>query len=398
VRRGRQEVTPFRSTLRLRPALLLLGALGGGACDAPTPAAEPVSARAFALSSLDDEELALLPRALLDRPIQPPTAPTPATSAIPEWDRPFLKGLDSKRSYSVGTASRGYLVNAVEMPRDLPYLRPRPTAIRKDALWGTQEMVGLVIRVAKKVADVWPGSELWAGDFSSRHGGDLTNHASHNSGRDVDLAFYMRDRAGRMADSARMLPIAASGRARWTELDFDVPRNWALVEAMVRDPNVQVQYIFIAKHLEALLVAHAKRTGVDPAVVERVATVLREPVHAANHEDHYHVRLYCALHERVEGCVNYGVTHTWADHYDKAISERVGEALPFLRTGGPREIRYAVTRIVRLRARGASEHLEPLLKHRDETVRALAEDAIAFLDGRRTPPRWSHLTEEDPGE
>ncbi len=366
-------------------------------CTPSSPSSARDALRGRGVARLVVGDLALLPRAVLDRPVQP-VADAPAGAEIPEWERPFLRRLDVRRSYSLGTASRGYLVGGVPMPRDLPYLRPRVTAVRKNALWGTTETVALLVRVAKKVADGWPGSELWAGDISGPHGGDLSGHASHNSGRDVDLAFYMRDEAGRMADSARMLPIGNSGKARWGTLRFDVPRNWALVEAMIRDPHVQVQYVFVAHHLEALLLAHAQRQEVDPQVIERVKAVLREPLHAANHEDHFHIRLYCALHERVEGCVNYGVQHAWADSHREAIAQRVGEALPFLRTGRPREIRYAITRIVRLRARGAAAHLRPLLAHANDTVKALATDAIAFLEGRRTPPRWSHLTEEDPGE
>ena len=76
----------------------------------------------------------------------------------------------------------------------------------------------------------------------------------------------------------------------------------------------------------------------------------------------------------------------------------MGEVLPFLTSGGPGEIAYAITRIVRLRVRAAVEHLEPLTIYPDPEVARLASDAVAFLEGRRTPPAWSHLTEEDPGE
>lgn len=379
----------------LRKLVGLTLAAGLSACPKDAPRApEPLSA--LALAPLDVGDAGLLPRAVLDRPA---VAVAPRdTPSIPDWDRPFLRGLAADKSYSIGTASRGYLVTAIPMPEDLPFLRPRPTAVRKDALWGTAEMVGLVVRVARQVADQWPGSELWAGDFSAQHGGDLSNHASHNSGRDVDLAFYMRDVAGRAADTARMQPIGLTGKAKWSALRFDVPRNWALVEAMVRDPHVQVQYVFVAAHLEGLMIAHAKAHGVDPKVIARASDVMREPIHAANHDDHFHVRLYCALHERVEGCVDFGVRHSWADRYDKALQARVDEVVPFLRMGGPDEVRYAVTRLVRLKARKAAGHLAPLLSHDDAEIRALASDAIAFLSGHRTPPRWSHLTDEDPGE
>jgi hypothetical protein len=125
---------------------------------------------------------------------------------------------------------------------------------------------------------------------------------------------------------------------------------------------------------------------------------MRQPADSSIHEEHFHLRLYCALAERVEGCVDYGPVYPWVDTYEVALNKRVAEVLPFLDAGGAAEIRYAVTRIVRLRVRGAVPHLEPLVDHPDPAVASLAADAIAFLEGRRTPPAWAHLTDEDPGD
>ena len=130
----------------------------------------------------------------------------------------------------------------------------------------------------------------------------------------------------------------------------------------------------------------------------RAEAVLAQPRDSSAHLDHFHVRLYCALEERVEGCVDYGPVRPWVDTFDQALAERVTEVLPFLRLGRPAEVRYAVTRIVRLNARFATGHLEPLLDHPDLAVRALADDALAFLRGDRTPPAWAHLAEADPGD
>ncbi len=376
-------------------AVVALGAAacvgrGGGGPRAATT--EPLAGRAVARLLLGD--LALLPAAAVGvaaAPLASPHVHGAGSGAAPT--------LPAGRSYSIGTASRGYLVGARALPRGDPALRPRPSALRKDAIYGTDELVGALTWAAHRVASRWPGSVVYAGDLSLRHGGPIAGHASHRSGRDADVAFFMRDDAGRMADSPRMLPVGADGVCRWDRgLRFDVARNWAFVEALVRDPKVQLQYVFVANHLRALLLAHARARGVDAEVLRHAAAVLRQPRDSSIHEEHFHVRLYCALEERVAGCVDYGVFHRWTDRYDEALARRVAEVLPLLRAGAPAEARYAITRIVRLRVTAAVEHIEPLTRAADPSVAALARDAVAFLRGERTPPRWAFLTEEDPGD
>ena len=105
-----------------------------------------------------------------------------------------------------------------------------------------------------------------------------------------------------------------------------------------------------------------------------------------------------ALEERVEGCLDTGPTHPWVDRFEAALAERVAEVLPFLRGDAPEEIRYAVTRVVRLRVAAAVPHVEPLIAHPDPGISALARDAVAFLRGERTPPEWAHLGYEEAGD
>ncbi len=370
-----------------------VAAMGWGGCTGDGVAHDArrsLAGRAVARLVLGD--LALLPAAAVGAAGAPP-APLPGPGF---GDEPALP---AGRSYSIGTASRGYLVGGRALPRDDPALRPRPSAVRKDAIYGTDELVEALTWAAHRVASRWPGSVVYAGDLSLRHGGPIAGHASHRSGRDADVTFFMRDDAGRMADSPRMLPVGPDGVCRWDRaLRFDVARNWAFVEALVRDPKVQLQYVFVANHLRALLLDYARAQGVDAQVLRHAAAVLRQPRDSSIHQEHFHVRLYCALEERVEGCVDYGVLHPWTDRYEEALARRVAEVLPLLRTGAPREVRYAITRIVRLRVTAAVEHIEPLTHAADPSVAALARDAVAFLRGERTPPRWAFLTEEDPGD
>jgi penicillin-insensitive murein endopeptidase len=322
-----------------------------------------------------------------------------AVASARAWDAPYLGDLPQDASFSIGTASRGYLVNGVAMKPRHPCLKIRVSAKNKRAHFGTRALVEGLEQAACAVQRKWPGSELYAGDLSAEAGGDLRGHASHNSGRDADIAFYMRDAAGRMADSTRMLPIRPDGRAKWGgEVVFDLARNWALVEALLKNPRIQVQYLFVANHLRDLLLAHAAQEGVSKDVLSHAKAVLRQPGDSSPHVEHFHLRIYCGLKERLEGCLDYGTIHPWVDTYQRSLAARVGEVLPFLRGGGLEELEFAITRLVRLRAVAAVEHIIPLKQHQVPRVRELAGDAVAFLQGDRTPRKWMHLAEEDAGD
>ena len=129
--------------------------------------------------------------------------------------------------------------------------------------------------------------------------------------------------------------------------------------------------------------------------MRRARRVLLQPRGAAPHDDHYHVRIYCGEHERLQGCLNNGSIHRWVDAFDKALATRIGHVLPFLASPSSEEVTYAITQIVRVRARQAAPHIEPLQGHKDPTIAKLATDAYGFLTGKRTPPQWAHLTEEE---
>ena len=333
------------------------------------------------------------------KPLMPPVKPpvnkgvsgasgTSSESALPSsrrFDAPFIEALPENESFSIGTASRGYLVNGVAMQEAHPCLKIRTSARNKKAQYGTRDLVEALEQAACTVQRRWPGSHLYAGDLSSRKGGDLSGHASHNSGRDADLAFYMRDRAGRIADSTRMLPIKPDGQARWGgDLTFDVPRNWALVEALLKNPRIQVQYLFVANYIRSLLLAHAKDIGASKDVIRHARAVLKQPNDSSPHVEHFHLRIYCGLKERLEGCLDYGTIHPWTDSFDRQLAGRVGEVLPFLRGGGSEEIEFAITRLVRLRAIAAIEHIVPLKEHRLPRVQRLADEAVAFFGERNT--------------
>ncbi|MFO0750212.1 MAG: penicillin-insensitive murein endopeptidase [Myxococcota bacterium] len=387
-----------------RRALALLALLAGPGCSAePLPsAAAPVVARALAPLAL--AELRLLPSAIaaeLPSPLTPPAPPAPA------FDAAFVGALGPGDSWSIGTTSRGYLVGAKALPDDVPGLVVRESSRQRGALWGSAAFVDALARAARHVAERYPGSRLFAGDLSLRNGGNFAPHASHASGRDVDLSFYVRDPDGDTArgaphDGPEMRWVDADGRVTGASVVFDAERNWALVEALLRDPTVQVQWVFVASHLEPLLLAAGRAAGADDELLKRAAAVLQQPGDSSPHADHFHVRVYCTEAERLQGCLDAPPFHAWVDRFEPAMRRWIDGLLPFLadpRGAAGEEFRFALERLVRANATEALPRLDALAQSAsDDATRALVTDAIDFLRGRRTPAAWARWRPENVGD
>ncbi len=205
---------------------------------------------------------------------------------------------------SVGLPHRGTLSEAVALADKGDGF----TRFRKDAVkWGTPRLVGAVEHAARAVRDEHPGTPpLVVGDLSMRHGGATDRHRSHRSGRDVDLIFYALTPDGRPVQAPGFTKFGADALgkpekgSKW--LRFDVARQWTLIKALVASPEANVQWIFIARWLEAQVAEWAIAKGEDPEVVWQAEVVMKQPGDSAPHDDHVHVRLACTPDEAVAGC------------------------------------------------------------------------------------------------
>jgi penicillin-insensitive murein endopeptidase len=173
------------------------------------------------------------------------------------------------------------------------YLIP-DTWAERGLRYGTPELVGLVERAARAVVEDEPGAVLFVADMSLKSGAWTQWHRSHRNGCDVDLIFFAVDDEGRPAPAPdHMVSFDGDGVA-WRDgqrLHFDSARNWALVRALLTDPDAQVTRIFIATPLRARLLDYAVWTGEPPGLVARAAEVLGQPGDSEAHDDHMHVRI-----------------------------------------------------------------------------------------------------------
>jgi penicillin-insensitive murein endopeptidase len=315
------------------------------------------------------------------RPFQALTT-APSVPIAQAFARPASRPGPEPRS--LGPTNAGLLVDGLA-PAESASLKLRPIALERGAVFGTRALVGMLERAAARVARRYPGSVLWAGDLSLAGGGPFAPHASHQNGRDVDLAFYVSHLDGRPGDGPAMRPVASDGRVGG--LVFDVARNWALVEAFLEDPEAEVQWIFVAAHLRDLLLDEARAEG-SPHLA-KAERILAEPRDSSPHADHFHIRIYCGLEERLEGCLDAPPFHPWVNRHDEALARWLDGYLPFLRSPRWPEIGHAIEAIVRMNATAALPALEPLRDHGDRAVATLARDACDFLRGQRTPAAWA---------
>jgi penicillin-insensitive murein DD-endopeptidase len=193
---------------------------------------------------------------------------------------------------SIGTVSHGLLLEPERLPREgEDYVFYKRTSRR----WGIPELISLVRRTARRVGERHPGSRLMLGDLSAGRGGFVGGHRSHRSGRDVDIGFFTTNTAGTGGSSAPLVAFDrfGVGSRRGEPQRFDDARNWAVVEALLTDPEADVQWIFVSRGLEARLLSWALGRDRDPRIVERAASVLHQPSDSAPHDDHFHLRIYC---------------------------------------------------------------------------------------------------------
>ena len=177
--------------------------------------------------------------------------------------------------------------------------------------FGTWQLVQLVERAAERVQRRLPGGRLSVGEMSAQAGGRLDGHRSHQSGRDVDLSFYMTDARGNPYAPFAFAEFGGDGVGRGPNrmLRFDDARNWELVGKLVADGDARVQHIFVSNALKRRLLREGRRRGAPASVLNRARQVMGQPAHHA-HANHFHVRIYCSPNERAR-CEDRGPIHPW---------------------------------------------------------------------------------------
>ena len=189
---------------------------------------------------------------------------------------------------SNGVPWGGTLHAAAELPAGEGYEIRRPSRA-----FGTSKTVDLVERVVTDVREKFPDQHVLAiGDMSAEHGGAITQHHSHQSGRDVDIGlFYNTQPANYPRDFVRA-----------TVDNLDCEATFALISGFARTSHEDggAQIIFLDFEVQGLIYDWAKDHGVDE---DRLGRIFQYPHgrssgaglvrHFPNHDNHIHVRFKC---------------------------------------------------------------------------------------------------------
>lgn len=231
-----------------------------------------------------------------------------ACTSVPSPLSPSVRG-------SIGTPSFGVLTEASQLPaQGIGFRRLRPWANTNN---GTPSLVSALTEAAAEVAKT-PGAPLIVADMAGPRGGKLSGHSSHRTGRDVDLLFFFTTPAGVPVDAPGFVRVGADGlayvgRAQGGPLfvRIDIPRSWALVKALLQQSNVEIEWIFVVRHIEALLIEYARAKGEPLELIWRAESVLQQPTDSAPHDDHFHLRVACSHDETLAGCASMGPRWPW---------------------------------------------------------------------------------------
>lgn len=231
---------------------------------------------------------------------------------------------------SIGYPHAGMITDAVPIPlKGEGY-----TLLRKNGVnWGNARLVTAIRDAAKEVSRARPGPPLIVGDLAARWGGESSGHRSHRTGRDADLLIYVVTPDGRSVPSPGFLRFGPDGladaappdkngnsKSSGNYLRVDLERQWLLIKALVSSKAANVQWLFFAHWLEAMVIEYARARGEDPELVWYAENVLLQPGDSASHDDHLHLRIACTPDEAVAGCLGGGPYWPWLPRLPQLVS------------------------------------------------------------------------------
>ena len=202
-------------------------------------------------------------------------------------------------SLTVGNPNDGWQYRAKRLVRTRElHLR----AASRERCYGHPALVLMLGRSARDVAKAAPGSVLLVGDLSFQDGGPISGHRSHQSGRDADVSFYVKDLDGKRVVAKDYVAFDGDGKAKdGSPVTFDDERNWMLVESWARDRRAGLSHIFVSDPLRRRLLDFARKNPRHARYMVEAAALLKQPENGEPHDDHFHVRITCPK-DQLEFC------------------------------------------------------------------------------------------------
>lgn len=189
---------------------------------------------------------------------------------------------------SIGLPHRGKLKKAIRLQQGKGYFIRRP-----HRSFGASHTVGYLKSSLATLRRRFPRThDLAIGDLSAKAGGKITMHASHQSGRDVDIGFYFKKKPKGYPESF----VVA------TPKNIDFKASWALLTQFtdLADKPHGVDRIFMTYSSQKMFYKLARKHGIKKSKLKKIfqypngkwsqdAIIRHEP----GHDEHIHVRFKC---------------------------------------------------------------------------------------------------------
>jgi hypothetical protein len=211
-----------------------------------------------------------------------------AEESVEKREKPVKK--KKNRGQSMGMPWSG------KLERSTKFRAPERTHLRRPhRAFATKTTVEHTRRAILETLAQFPKAHALAiGDFSASTGGRISEHNSHQSGRDVDLGLFYKKRP-------------AGYPAAFIDADEDTIHTaamWSLITnlASTSGDDGGVKMMFLDFDLQGVIYDWALENGVSEKRLNRIfqyphgrgasAGLIR---HEPNHGDHLHVRFQCAV-------------------------------------------------------------------------------------------------------
>jgi hypothetical protein len=202
--------------------------------------------------------------------------------------RTALATVENDNGHSIGVPWAGRLREPARLPPGEGYVIRRPARS-----FGTRQTIDLVGHVLTVFHRQFPDAHvLGIGDLSAEHGGPITDHHSHQSGRDADIGLVYKTKPAGYPESF----VDA------TEANLDCGATLSIIRGFARTAHEDggVQMMFLDYDVQGILVRWGQANGVDDATLALFQyphgrsysdALIR---HVPNHANHVHVRFRCA--------------------------------------------------------------------------------------------------------
>lgn len=226
------------------------------------------------------------------RAAEPDPSAEPATLPWPDTQLSTLPPVGAApraMGQSVGSPRDGALLRPTQMPPGRGYVIRSP-----QTAWGTANTIEHLRAAIETVHAAHPTvHQLVIGDISSRRGGPLWGHQSHQAGRDVDIGLLYRASAEEPGPTEF---IEGSSKNLDRRATYDLI---AALAASADEPD-GVELIVLDYNLQRVLRRFAEARGVPQAELDALFQFPHGPNarhglvrHMPAHRDHLHVRFRC---------------------------------------------------------------------------------------------------------